>query len=302
MFYKLYQNCNLCPRNCGVNRTAGILGVCQADTRLKAGRAALHLWEEPCLSGKKGSGTVFFSHCNLNCIYCQNHLISQQNQGIYLTADQLSDTFLQLERQGAHNINLVTATHYLPHILDALEQAKNHGLSIPIVYNSSGYESVSSLKLLDGYIDIFLPDLKYFSSYISAQYSGTADYFDCAESAIEEMIRQTGPCLLDSDGILQKGVIIRHLMLPGLLSDTFSVIRHFARHWKNRAFFSLMSQYTPMGKFPDHPELEQTLNPKDYEEAIEYMSLCGITNGYLQSGKAASESFIPSFQGEGFIK
>ncbi len=216
-----------------------------------------------------------------------------------VTPQQLAQTYLRLQDQGAHNINLVTPSHYLPDVIRSLTLAKDAGLTLPIVYNCGGYETLNTLKRLEGLVDIYLPDLKYFSSYLGAQYSAAQDYFDITAPAIEEMIHQTGSCRFDATGLLKKGVIVRHLMLPGQLSDTFSVIRYFAKHWKDRAYFSLMSQYTPLDKFPQHPELEQTLSPADYAQAVEYLSLCGVENGYLQGGEAAQESFIPIFDGEG---
>ena len=299
MFSPLYQNCQLCPRRCGIDRTKGQRGFCGAGDTPFAGRAALHFWEEPCLSGTRGSGTVFFSHCTLGCLFCQNHALSRDGAGIPLSPSQLAQAYLSLQEQGAHNINLVTPSHYLPDVMESLRLAKADGLTLPIVYNCGGYEALNTLEQLDGLIDIYLPDLKYFSSYLGEQYSAAGDYFDAACLAIEEMIRQTGPCAFDADGILQKGVIVRHLMLPGQLSDTVSLIRYFAAHWKDSAYFSLMSQYTPLGKFPTHPELENKLDPEDYTQAVDYLAFCDVENGYLQGGEAAKESFIPAFNGEG---
>ncbi len=291
------KSCRLCPRACGADRTYA-RGVCGANDRIEAARASLHMWEEPLISGTRGSGTVFFSHCSLGCVFCQNRQISRREAaGKELSIQTLAQTFLSLERQGAHNINLVTGAHYVPQIIEALAIAKRQGLSIPIVYNSSGYESLDTLRLLDGWIDIYLPDYKYYSSYYAARYSHAADYREIAVGAISEMVRQTGVPQYDSDGLLTRGTVIRHLMLPGLAGDTAQVLRDIAAHFKDTALVSLMRQYTPFD-MQDWPELDRTITDAAYAEACALFRDLGL-GGFFQQSEAVSESFIPVFDGTG---
>lgn len=224
----MLKNCQLCPRACGADRTKS-RGACGAGIEIEAARASLHMWEEPPISGTNGSGTVFFSHCSLGCVFCQNRKISRREaEGQNITADALAKTFLSLEKKGAHNINLVTGAHYVPQIIEALQIARKQGLSLPVVYNSSGYEQVETLQLLDGHIDIYLPDYKYYSSYYAGLYSHAEDYREFAVPAIDEMVRQTGAPQFDKNGLLKRGTVIRHLMLPGLAGDTAQVLRDIA--------------------------------------------------------------------------
>ena len=291
------KSCRLCPRACGADRTYA-RGVCGANDRIEAARASLHMWEEPPISGTRGSGTVFFSHCSLGCVFCQNRQISRREAaGKELSIQMLAQTFLSLERQGAHNINLVTGAHYVPQIIEALAIAKGQGLSIPIVYNSSGYESLDTLHLLDGWIDIYLPDYKYYSSYYAARYSHAADYREIAVGAISEMVRQTGVPQYDSDGLLARGTVIRHLMLPGLAGDTAQVLRDIAARFKDTALVSLMRQYTPFD-MQDWPELDRTITDAEYAEACALFKNLGL-GGFFQQSEAVSESFIPVFDGTG---
>lgn len=291
------KSCRLCPRACGADRTYA-RGVCGANDRIEAARASLHMWEEPPISGTRGSGTVFFSHCSLGCVFCQNRQISRREAaGKELSIQTLAQTFLSLERQGAHNINLVTGAHYVPQIIEALAIAKRQGLSIPIVYNSSGYESLATLRLLDGWIDIYLPDYKYYSSYYAARYSHAADYREIAVGAISEMVRQTGVPQYDSDGLLTRGTVIRHLMLPGLAGDTAQVLRDIAARFKDIALVSLMRQYTPFD-MQDWPELDRTITDAEYAEACALFKNLGL-GGFFQQSEAVSESFIPVFDGTG---
>lgn len=293
----LLQHCTLCPRACGADRTK-TRGLCGADSRVEAARASLHRWEEPPISGENGSGTVFFSHCPLGCVFCQNRQISSRDgYGKVLSPADLSQTFLSLQAQGAHNINLVTGAHYVPQIIEALTLAKRDGLAIPIVYNSSGYESVSTLRLLDGYIDIYLPDYKYYSSYYAARYSHAADYRETAVDAITEMVRQTGVPQFDADGLLTRGTVIRHLMLPGLAGDTAQVLRDIAARFGGRVLVSLMRQYTPFG-MQDWPELDRTISEEEYADACALFEELGL-GGFFQQGESVSESFIPAFDGTG---
>lgn len=293
----LLQHCTLCPRACGADRTKA-RGLCGADSRVEAARASLHRWEEPPISGENGSGTVFFSHCPLGCVFCQNRQISRRDgYGKVLSPADLSQTFLSLQAQGAHNINLVTGAHYVPQIIEALTLAKRDGLAIPIVYNSSGYENVSTLRLLDGYIDIYLPDYKYYSSYYAARYSHAADYRETAVDAIDEMVRQTGVPQFDEGGLLTRGTVIRHLMLPGLAGDTAQVLRDIAARFGGRVLVSLMRQYTPFG-MQDWPELDRTITEEEYADACALFEELGL-GGFFQQGESVSESFIPAFDGTG---
>lgn len=291
----ILEACQLCPRKCGVNRRAGEKGFCKAGSELKVARAALHHWEEPCLSGTKGSGTIFFSYCTLQCVYCQNHHISTGGNGTVLTEEELADHFLRLQDEGAHNINLVTPTHYLIPIRDAIRIAKNKGLHLPIVYNTSGYERVESLKLLEGLIDVYLPDFKYFSKKYANLYSKAPHYVDYAKEAIEEMVRQVGEPVFDEEGMMIKGVMIRHLMLPGLLFDTKKIIDYIYETYGNQVYISLMNQYTPIHEIRAYPKLNEKLNPRHYEYMVDYAIGIGIENGFIQEGETASESFIPPF-------
>lgn len=290
--------CRLCPRACGVDRTNGAHGFCGADGHVYAARAALHRWEEPPIAGTNGSGAVFFSHCPLQCVFCQNRTISrQQALGTPLTIAELAACFLRLQAQGAHNINLVTGAHYVPQILEALQHARAEGLTIPTVYNSSGYESVQTLRLLEGHIDIYLPDYKYYSSYYAARYSGAADYCEVAAEAIAEMVRQTGAPCFDEDGLLTSGTVIRHLMLPGLAGDTAQVLRDIAARFSDRVLVSLMRQYTPFD-MESWPELNRTITDAEYADACEIFRSLGLA-GFFQEGAAIGESFIPAFDGSG---
>ena len=298
MVHLSYQKCNLCPRACGVDRTAGFKGFCGASDRIYAARAALHMWEEPPISGTNGSGTVFFSHCSLRCVFCQNRQISRDREvGKEVSAGRLVEIFLSLQERGAHNINLVTGTHYVPHIVEALTDARGNGLVIPVVFNCGGYECVHTLQMLDGLVDIYLPDFKYYSSYYAQKYSKAPDYFDHVTDALDEMVRQTGTPVFDSDGMMRSGVIIRHLMLPGLLGDTRQVLSKIAERYGDRVLVSLMRQYTPFD-MQEYPELDRKITEEEYAEAVEWFELVGLS-GFLQDGESIGESFIPSFRGEG---
>lgn len=295
------SDCTLCPRQCHVDRTAGQTGFCGQSSQIIAARAALHYWEEPCLSGTNGSGAVFFSGCNLRCVYCQNHTIAQGQNGKEISVERLSKIFLELQAKGAHNINLVTPTHYVPQIIHALQTAKDNGLMIPVVYNTSGYENVDTLKRLEGLIDIYLPDLKYHDSTLSARYSNAPDYFSKATAAIEEMLRQTGrPVFVNGeDSLMLKGVIVRHLLLPGCESDSRYLIQYLHRAYGNDIYVSIMNQYTPMPNVTDLPSLNRRISQEEYDRIVDYAIQIGVENGFIQEGKTASESFIPAFDCEG---
>ena len=293
-----YLNCTLCPRACGADRRVSH-GFCKESSVLRAARASLHMWEEPPLSGKTGSGTVFFSGCNLGCIFCQNHEIAHKNKGKEISPERLAEIFLELQEKGAANINLVTAVHFVPHVIRALDVAKINGLYIPVVYNSSGYEAVDTVKRLNGYIDVYLPDYKYRDSDLARRFSGAYDYPIVAEKAIEEMVSQIGDCVFDENGMMQRGVIVRHLVLPKHTDDSMAVLEHLHNTYGDRIYISIMSQYTPVRKYEKYPELSRKLTTYEYEKVVKFAQRIGIKNGFLQSGEAAKESFIPSFDGIG---
>lgn len=296
---ELLESCKLCPRSCGVNRLKDKVGYCGAGKNIRVARAALHYWEEPCISGSIGSGTVFFSYCTLKCVFCQNYNISQCSYGKEITIDRLAEIFLELQEKGALNINLVTPTHYVPQIVEALKIAKGRGLKLPIIYNSSGYEKVETIKLLKGYIDVYLPDMKYFDNKYSIKYSKAKDYFLYAKEAIDEMINQVGEVEFDKNGIIKKGVIIRHLMLPGLLFDSKKIIDYIHSTYGNKVYISIMNQYTPLEHVKIYPELNRPLNQKHYEALIDYAVSIGVENGFIQEEGTDKESFIPLFDFEG---
>lgn len=295
------SDCILCPRECHVDRVSGQTGFCGQSDRILAARAALHFWEEPCLSGTNGSGTVFFSGCNLGCVYCQNHTIAQGQTGREITVERLSEIFLELQDKKAHNINLVTPTHYVPQIITALRTAKDNGLTIPVVYNTSGYEKADTLKRLEGLIDIYLPDLKYHDTALSARYSDAPDYFVKAAAAIDEMLRQTGrPVFIDGeDSLMLKGVIVRHLLLPDCEEDSRYLLRFLHETYGNDIYVSIMNQYTPMPQVAHIPALNRKISPEEYDRIIDYAIHIGIESGFIQEGETASESFIPAFDCEG---
>ena len=296
------QDCTVCPRNCHANRLSGQTGFCSAPAEIHAARAALHFWEEPCISGSTGSGTVFFSGCNLQCCFCQNHDIALSKCGREISSGRLVHIFFELQEKGAHNINLVTPTHYLPQIAKALYEAKEKGLHIPVVYNSSGYESVTSLQYLEGLVDIYLPDFKYISAHLSTLLSHAPDYTECADAALAEMLRQTGDPVFSEDSLLQKGVMVRHLVLPGQVKESKKVLRHLHETYGNHIYISIMSQYTPLDALSDRyplPELARPLSREEYDRVMKFAGQIGIENGFYQTGEVASESFIPPFSGEG---
>lgn len=288
--------CNLCPRKCNVDRK-NQLGVCGASTTIKIARAALHFWEEPCISGEKGSGTIFFSHCSLQCVFCQNYRLSHDHPlGEEITISQFADICLDLQEQGANNINLVTPTHYVPWIVEGIKLAKERGLHLPIVYNTSAYESVETIRMLDGIVDIYLPDLKYFDDQYGILYSHAPNYFFYATEAIKEMVKQVGEPIFNEQGILQRGVIVRHLCLPGLKEDSKKVLHYLYTTYHNQIYISIMNQYTPIRHFERFPNLNQTLSEEDYDEIIDYALDIGITQAYQQEGETQLESFIPEFK------
>ena len=302
---QLPQHCTLCPRACGANRAAGAVGVCGAGNTLRVARAALHHWEEPCLSGDPqaptGSGTVFFSGCTLRCCYCQNFPISQQGVGKEISAARLSEIFLELQQGGAKNINLVTATQFLPWVTEALDTARARGLRLPIVYNTGGYETVETVKALQGYVDIWLADFKYASREVSAELSAAADYPAVAEAALRQMLLQTGAPVYDADGYLQRGVIVRHLALPGHTQDSLAVLQTLARLRDETAtpfVPSLMSQFTPFYKAAEHG-LGRRITSYEYRKVIDEAVRLGLTDGYMQEKSSAQEEYTPPFDLQG---
>ena len=358
------MHCNLCPRRCGAQRDQGELGICRSPWEITAARAALHMWEEPVLSGKSGSGTVFFSGCSLGCVFCQNHTIAAGETAKIISSEKLSEIFLMLQEKGAHNINLVTGSHYVPHLVKALKRAKNQGLKIPVVYNTGSYEKVQTLKMLDGLVDIYLPDLKYKDSQLAQRYANAPDYFTYATAAIEEMVRQVGEPVLeplelvenvgydsgkendsgngeercvsgetgnskgrcvsgenenskgrcssgevgsgkkevdgdDEEMLMKKGVIVRHLLLPGQAADSREIIRYLYETYGNRIYISIMNQYTPCNELPQYPELCRKVTQEEYDHLVDYAIDLGVEQGFIQEGETAQESFIPAFDYEG---
>lgn len=294
------SDCAICPRKCHVNRLAGQVGFCGQTAELTAARAALHYWEEPCISGITGSGAIFFSGCNLQCVFCQNHDIAIGKSGKIISSGRLTEIMLELQDKGAANINLVTGTHFIPQIALALSTAKSYGLSIPVVYNTSAYEEPVSLRLLEGLVDIYLPDLKYFSSELSTDCSHAADYFAKASAAIAEMFRQTSVPVLDPDtGLMRRGVIVRHLLLPGETKDSKKVLRYLHETYGNDIYVSIMNQYTPLEQVAQNPALNRKVTEEEYGRVLVFAERLGIEQGFYQEGETAVESFIPAFDGEG---
>lgn len=281
-YLQLLESCKICPRECGVNRLKGETGFCGISGGIKVFRAFLHFWEEPCISGKNGSGTVFFSGCNMGCVFCQNYEISQKRFGVYIDVEKLSMIFLNLQAKGAHNINLVTPTIYVPYIIEALELAKRKGFYIPVVYNTSGYEKPETIELLRGYVDIFLPDLKYFDDEIAKKYSNAPSYFEYATKSIMKMYELVGDVKIEN-GIMKKGVIIRHLVLPAHTDDSIKVLSWIKDNLKGKVLLSLMSQYYPAYKAGEYKEISRRLTRKEYQKVVNFVLENQLNYGYIQS-------------------
>ena len=318
-----FTDCCLCPRNCHVDRTQGKTGYCGQTDQIRAARAALHMWEEPCISGDAGSGAVFFSGCPLGCVFCQNHSIAAGRLGKTIATERLAEIFLELQDQKAWNINLVTAGHFAPQVVRALELAKGQGLKLPIVYNTSGYEKVETLRMFEGLVDIYLPDFKYLSAELAGAYSHAADYPQVAKLALQEMVRQVGSAQFEivsgenfgrvtdelltdvdyGDGELERmlqGVVVRHLVLPGYVEESKNVIRYLYETYGNQIYNSIMNQYTPMsGIEVQYPELGRKITLREYDEVVDYAIESGVENGFIQEGETAEESFIPEFDTSG---
>lgn len=291
----LYKNCSICPRNCRIDRTNGQIGYCQSGHEIKAALASVHMWEEPPISGSCGSGTIFFSGCNLRCVFCQNYTISSENSGKTISTERLSEIMLEQQARGVHNINLVTATHFIPSIIKAVQKAKNNGLKIPIVYNTGGYEKVESIKMLEGTVDIYLPDIKYFSPELSLKYSGASDYFDYASEAVLEMYHQTGNNIYDDNGIMKSGVIIRHMIMPSHKEDSYKVLDWIRDNIGTEACVSLLSQYTPAYNAEKYKEINRKLMSLEYTRVIEHFFDIGLKNGFMQEKSSAESKYTPIF-------
>lgn len=289
------NKCMLCPRECKINRNNMEVGLCGETNKIRVARISLHHYEEPPISGTKGSGTIFFSGCNMKCIFCQNYEISTKNFGEVITVTNLANKMLELQQKGAHNINLVTPTHFSILIIKALKQAKQKGLKIPIIYNTSGYEKIETLKLFDGLIDIYMPDLKYFDDFLAMRYSKAPNYFEITTNALNEMYKQVGRPKFDKKGIMQKGIIVRHLLLPGQINDSKEIIKYLYEVYKDNIFISIMNQYTPTKQVKNINELNKKVSKKEYNDLIDYACKLNITNAFIQDDETAKESFIPKF-------
>ena len=305
------RECRLCPRSCAVDRESGARGFCGQTETLKVARAALHYWEEPCISGGAGSGTVFFSGCALHCVFCQNRDIANGTAGREIRAGRLAEIFLELQEKGANNINLVTPGHFVPQIITALAAAKAQGLALPVVYNTGSYEKVDTLRRLEGLVDIYLPDFKYMDTALSAKYSHAPDYSAVAKAAVAEMVRQTGAPVfagadeagdedpIEAGRLLQRGTIVRHLLLPGQKEDSKAVLCYLHETYGDLIYISIMNQFTPLAGLEQYPELNRRVTEAEYAEVVDYAIEIGIERGFIQEGETAGESFIPAFDGEG---
>lgn len=291
----MLENCMICPHKCGVNRLEGNKGRCKCDDKLKIALASLHMFEEPCISGENGSGTVFFSNCNLNCIYCQNYEISNLGKGREITIEHLAEIFLKQQEKNAHNINLVTPTMYVYQIIEAIKIAKSKGFNIPIIYNSNGYENIETIKLLNGYIDVYLPDLKYYTNELSKKYSKVDNYFETATKAIKEMYNQVGQAKFDENGLIKKGVIIRHLVLPNHIQNTKNILKWISDNMPDDIYVSVMAQYFPTYKAKDDDLINRKLNKKEYNEVLNYLYSLDLENGYIQELGLHEEEYVPNF-------
>ena len=291
----MLENCMLCPHKCGINRIDGNKGRCKCDDKLKIALASLHMFEEPCISGTNGSGTVFFSNCNLNCVYCQNYEISQLGKGKEISIEHLAEIFLNQQEKKAHNINLVTPTMYVYQIIEAIKIAKSKGLNIPIIYNSNGYENIETIKLLNGYIDVYLPDLKYYSNEMSKKYSKIDNYFETATRAIKEMYNQLGKAKFDENGLIKRGVIIRHLVLPNHIQNSKNILKWISENMPSDVYVSVMSQYFPTYKSKNDDLINRKLTKKEYKEVFNYLYSLDLKNGYIQDLGSHEEEYVPDF-------
>lgn len=296
---ELSEKCELCPRKCLAKRTEGKTGFCSGGKDVRIARAALHFWEEPCISGESGSGTVFFSGCTMRCVLCQNREISRGEAGKTVSVERLAEIFLELQTKNANNINLVTPMHYAPQITSALDIARKNGLSLPIVWNTGGWELRESVEAVKNYADIWLTDFKYADNSLAEKFSFAKNYYEIALESLHQMVKQTGEAVFDDDGIMKKGVIVRHLMLPGHLDDTKNVLRTLYENFGDKIWISIMNQYTPLCSDERYPELSRSVSDEEYDEAIDYALSLGIENAFVQEGGTVGESFIPRFDLEG---
>ena len=292
---KQLDKCEICPRKCKVNRNNNQIGWCKSTDRVKIGLYSTHNFEEPCISGDKGSGTVFFSNCTMNCIFCQNYEISQLGKGKEISIEELSNIFIMQQEKGVHNINLVTPTSYVYQIIEAIKIAKAKGLNIPIVYNTNGYENIETIKALNGYVDVYLPDLKYAEEKLATEYSGAKNYFEVATKAIKEMIKQVGKIKLNEDGIIQKGVIIRHLVLPNHIENSKKVLLWIKQNLPNDIYVSIMAQYFPTYKAKENQKLNRKLTKKEWEQIEKYVEEIDIENGFIQELGDHEEEYVPKW-------
>ena len=296
---ELTERCELCPRRCGANRLAGKNGFCGGGKEVKVARAALHFWEEPCISGEEGSGTVFFSGCTMRCVFCQNREISRGEAGKLVSIERLAEIFLELQKKGANNINLVTPMHYAPQITAALDIARKNGLHLPIVWNTGGWELPESVEAVKNYSDIWLTDFKYFDNSLADKFSNAKNYFENASASLKKMLEQTGEPVFDDDGMMKKGIIVRHLVLPGHTDDSKKVLRWLWENFGDKIWISIMNQYTPLCSEEKFPELSRKVTDEEYDEVVDFAVSLGIENAFVQDGEAVSESFIPPFDLEG---
>ena len=296
---ELTERCELCPRKCGANRLAGKNGFCGGGKEVKVARAALHFWEEPCISGEEGSGTVFFSGCTMRCVFCQNREISRGEAGKLISIERLAEIFLELQKKGANNINLVTPMHFAPQITAALDIARKNGLYLPIVWNTGGWELPESVEAVKNYSDIWLTDFKYFDNSLAEKFSNAKNYFEIASESLKKMVGQTGEAVFDDNGMMKKGVIVRHLVLPGHTDDSKKILRWLWENFGDRIWISIMNQYTPLCSEEKFPELSRKVTDEEYDEVVDFAVSLGIENAFVQDGEAVSESFIPPFDLEG---
>ena len=292
---KELENCNVCPHRCNVNRNNGIKGRCKCTDKIKIALASIHQYEEPCLSEINGSGTIFFTNCNLNCIYCQNYEISQLEKGKEVTIEELAKIMIKQQEKGVNNINLVTPTMYAYQIIEAIKIARNNGLHIPIVYNTNGYENIETIRALNGYIDIYLPDLKYYSNELAKKYSGINNYFELATNAIKEMVKQVGTAKFNENGIMQRGVIVRHLVLPNHIQNSKNILKWIKENLPKDIYVSVMAQYFPTYKAKEDTLINRKLNKKEYKEIENYLYMLDINNGYIQELGEHEEEYVPNF-------
>ena len=291
----MLEKCELCPHRCKVDRKSGKIGRCKCNDKIKIALYSLHYYEEPCISGKNGSGTVFFSNCNLNCKYCQNYKISQLGKGEYITVERLADIFIAQQENNANNINLVTPTMYVEQIIEAIKIARENGLKIPIIYNSNGYENIETIKMLNGYVDVYLPDLKYADNNLAKEYSNINDYFEIATQAIKEMYNQVGAPILDENGIIKRGLIIRHLVLPEFIDNSKKILKWLKENIDSEVYLSIMAQYFPTYLAKEDKYINRKLTKKEYEDIENYVYELNFKNGYMQDLGEHEEEYVPDF-------